>query len=581
MAIVNINVNADYPGLPRRLTRLRNRAGLTRQELADHAGVTFNTINDIEKGRRPHPMEKTLQCIARELSVAYEYLAFGDGDANGESNGLLNGDHAERGRAKPVVALVAVAALLGLGSLQVHWERSRPPTRFECLVREQAVGPGAVRFDDVDLDGMVEKIQSSSAKRAWTISEIDRSNPGAWAFVPFVSKPFDDTLLVTAYADDVNGDGSKDLFNVCMNGRESRMEVVDLLTGSVLTIIDGVTTSSDLTGDMWDVDVDIASVWDDRASGGRVAVIRSNTEAAERGMVWGVDLSAGRKLWEFSSDIELSRVEVADADDDGVREVYVWGSVPAGSRNENGSTSSAFAAALDENGNQVWRRELSETCAEVSGALLFGDAGEPTIVFAAVNATGRRRMQPSHVILVEAISGARVDSLPYTDLIVSHPLVYKVTGVAEWEVFCGTQSGMVVKYRVKDGHIREERERWLGRNWVWPSQFVAGSAVKDAFLVAGADEHSYILDRELNVLLNRAGLAGAPISPLTTFADAEGGSYVAFLCHGADVCIDKVVPDSGWGTRRWYLAGYLLPLAAMLVLNNRSRNRRHRLKHTH
>jgi hypothetical protein len=66
-------------------------------------------------------------------------------------------------------------------------------------------------------------------------------------------------------------------------------------------------------------------------------------------------------------------------------------------------------------------------------------------------------------------------------------------------------------------------------------------------------------------VLRRSGVEGKPISPLASFVDPEGQAYVAFRCHDSEVCIDRIVPDSGWDLRKWYLLGYILPIAVMVA----------------
>jgi hypothetical protein len=190
---------------------------------------------------------------------------------------------------------------------------------------------------------------------------------------------------------------------------------------------------------------------------------------------------------------------------------------------------------------------------------------------AGVNTGGRRRASTSYILLLDASNGAGVDSLPYTEMIVSNPLVRPTPGAGVWDVYCGTEHGSIRLYRVEGGHVSLSAQRVLGRDWVWPVCFVEGNDLVGAFIVGSADHHSYILDGELSVLLNRTGLEGAPITPLASFAGAAGDAYVAFLCHGSDVCVDRVVADSGWSVRKWLLLGYLVPLAGLALATDRIR----------
>lgn len=558
-----MEVNADNPGLPRRLARLRNRAGLTRQELADRAGVTFNTINDIEKGRRPHPMEKTLQCIAGVLEVPYEYLAFGEGEV---SQGAV-ADGAERGRGlsrRGVLRGGAGMLLVVIAAGQVHWERTRPPTTFQCVVRSEIAAPGAVALEDVDGDGTVEWIHSSGQRGEWVVFEFDRADPEAWRLVPGPSCTYEDDIQLPAHAFDVNGDGRDDLFNVCVDGDDTRIDVVDVGTGQELVRFEKIPSTMSAGGAVWRADLDIVAVGEEPHFGGPVAVLRAN-EAGAGGTVQGRDLKTGRELWRYASAVEIKTAAVADVNGCGSGEVFVWGAVQPGSGQEHGSPARAYAAALDAEGSPVWRRPLSERCADVAGCMLRSRTPGMSLVFAAVNAGGRRRAAPSYILLLDAATGARVDSLPYTELIVGNPLVYDAPGDDAWDVYCGTESGGIRRYRVENDHVALAGERWLGRDWAWPARKLAGDAVGEAFIVATADHHSYIVDRELQVLLNRSGVEGSPISPITSFGDPDGGSYVAFLCHGDDVCVDRVVPDSGWRVRKWWATAYLLPLVLVMI----------------
>jgi hypothetical protein len=169
----------------------------------------------------------------------------------------------------------------------------------------------------------------------------------------------------------------------------------------------------------------------------------------------------------------------------------------------------------------------------------------------------------SYMLLLDAASGTKLDSLSYTDPIVNGLLAHWDSREASWRVFSGTKHGSVRRYGVKNGHVRIEAERWIDHDWVWAWGFV-GNGPESGIIMATADAASFIVDQDLNVLLKRSAEDGATISPLASFADSEGVPYVAFLCHGEDLCIDRVVPNSGWGTRSWYIVGYLLSVIALV-----------------
>lgn len=64
-------------GLGSRLRRARTRRGLTREELAVDAGISWSAIAQIESGRRQNVRPDTLSALARALRVPIEYLLHG------------------------------------------------------------------------------------------------------------------------------------------------------------------------------------------------------------------------------------------------------------------------------------------------------------------------------------------------------------------------------------------------------------------------------------------------------------------------------------------------------------------------
>src|SRR5436190_23859464 len=53
-----------------RLRRLRLRAGLTQEELADRSGLSVEAISALERGFRRHPRRATLALLADALGLA-------------------------------------------------------------------------------------------------------------------------------------------------------------------------------------------------------------------------------------------------------------------------------------------------------------------------------------------------------------------------------------------------------------------------------------------------------------------------------------------------------------------------------
>jgi transcriptional regulator with XRE-family HTH domain len=73
---------ADSPGVGKRLRALRDRAGLTQQQLATAARVSVSVVTQIEQGRTPDPRLSTLRVLAAALGVTVSDLA-GDAEKGG------------------------------------------------------------------------------------------------------------------------------------------------------------------------------------------------------------------------------------------------------------------------------------------------------------------------------------------------------------------------------------------------------------------------------------------------------------------------------------------------------------------
>jgi transcriptional regulator with XRE-family HTH domain len=54
--------------------RERERAGLTRLQLADRAGLSRSAIGHVESGRRPDPCASTVKRLANGLGVSIDWL---------------------------------------------------------------------------------------------------------------------------------------------------------------------------------------------------------------------------------------------------------------------------------------------------------------------------------------------------------------------------------------------------------------------------------------------------------------------------------------------------------------------------
>jgi transcriptional regulator with XRE-family HTH domain len=60
--------------LANKIKELRLINGLTQEELAHKAGVTYSTVNLLENGKNTNPNNSTLRCIANALGVTVNEL---------------------------------------------------------------------------------------------------------------------------------------------------------------------------------------------------------------------------------------------------------------------------------------------------------------------------------------------------------------------------------------------------------------------------------------------------------------------------------------------------------------------------
>jgi transcriptional regulator with XRE-family HTH domain len=84
-------------GIGARLRAARERAGLSREALAFHSGVSWSAIAQVESGRRTNLRPRTLSALARALGVTIDYLVAGHPatDLMFEHRALLYDSHAE------------------------------------------------------------------------------------------------------------------------------------------------------------------------------------------------------------------------------------------------------------------------------------------------------------------------------------------------------------------------------------------------------------------------------------------------------------------------------------------------------
>ncbi len=63
------------PYLARRVKELRERAGMTQQQLAGAAGLSMSVVTHIEQGIRPDPRVSTILALAKALGATTDELA--------------------------------------------------------------------------------------------------------------------------------------------------------------------------------------------------------------------------------------------------------------------------------------------------------------------------------------------------------------------------------------------------------------------------------------------------------------------------------------------------------------------------
>jgi transcriptional regulator with XRE-family HTH domain len=68
-----------------RVAKAREKRGWTQQELAERAGVRYETINRIEKGRHAEPRVYVAVALAKALGTTVDYLVGMYDDTDSES----------------------------------------------------------------------------------------------------------------------------------------------------------------------------------------------------------------------------------------------------------------------------------------------------------------------------------------------------------------------------------------------------------------------------------------------------------------------------------------------------------------
>ena len=68
---------SDSDGIGARVRAARERAGLTREALAFHSGLSWSAIAQVESGRRSNVRPGTLAALSRPLGVSIDYLVDG------------------------------------------------------------------------------------------------------------------------------------------------------------------------------------------------------------------------------------------------------------------------------------------------------------------------------------------------------------------------------------------------------------------------------------------------------------------------------------------------------------------------
>lgn len=579
------NVDVRQTGLGKRLARLRNEAGLSKQELAERARVTFNTINDLEKGRRPRAMEKTLQSIALALGVTYEYFTYGHEPLPPvDERPAQSGRERWRSRAfglpltrdRLITGALAVAALAVLAVFHARWERDRDLFAFQCVLETPVENRDWVRFEDLDGDGMIEIIHGSNSSGVLHVCRTDRTDPDRWTASPLLIHNYEDNIQVTTYVHDVNGDGWKDLFNVCRSGNTTRIEVMDSRSGKILKTFAGIEEAVDRGAGAWHGEQSVEAVQRHPTSGDEMMLVRTNANSAlQPRNIRCLDLATGREVWRFGMGADIHEFGLADVDCDGHAELFVLCPSTARGVSLNGTTDmKAYIMVIETDGTLKWRSVVAGEQTHVSACLLSAGPKDTSYVFAAIDSRNESRRIPSKLLLLDAESGARLDSLYYADFLVNEPLAHRVPGRQAWDVYFGTQHGMMQRYRVEGGRIHRLKQRSLFPNWVSTASFVASDSGTGPIVVATPGDICFLLDHELDVVSTRSGPHGAPVTPLASFADPEGRSYVAFSCREGNMCIDRVVGCSAWGGRLWYAMGYLVLLlspASVDVILRRNR----------
>jgi transcriptional regulator with XRE-family HTH domain len=74
------SVAKELPLLAVRLKSLRERLGMSQQDLAVKAGLSVSMVSQIEQGKKPDPRLSTIQALARALDLDCTTLVEGGGN---------------------------------------------------------------------------------------------------------------------------------------------------------------------------------------------------------------------------------------------------------------------------------------------------------------------------------------------------------------------------------------------------------------------------------------------------------------------------------------------------------------------
>ncbi len=135
-------------GFGRRLRRLREERHLSKTDLADRAGISERTVQNLEKRRRDRALQKTLLAVAEALEMPYDELL--DAGAGGDAGGAPVTAR-RTGVAAPRVILAVLLAVVA-GSLFGLWNYGRAHAGiavadYRLTARHAILGTRLWRYD--------------------------------------------------------------------------------------------------------------------------------------------------------------------------------------------------------------------------------------------------------------------------------------------------------------------------------------------------------------------------------------------------------------------------------------------------